>query len=175
MSISLSFGLDAPNPGLTQILCPVNVTKRQAMSTPPQNPYQSTPVTQGKLPAQVHVEKVRSVASAQRLLNFAILSYLLLIAGNVGTRIAVANNPNSILPLLFLPFALAVIGFVIFAVARMGYAMHGVWHAVIYGIMMLVPCLGLILLIILNSRVTNFLTRNGVKVGLMGAKMETVP
>ena len=145
------------------------------MSTPPQNPYQSTPVAQGRVPAREHVEKVRSVASAQRLLNVAILFYLLLVVGNVGTQMAVANNPDSMLPLILLPIVLAVLGFMIFAVARMGYAMHGVGHAIFYAVMMLIPCLGFILLIILNSRVTSFLTRNGVKVGLMGAKKETVP
>ena len=52
---------------------------------------------------------------------------------------------------------------------------HGVGNAIIYCIAMLIPCIGLILLVFLNSRATNYLKRHGVKVGLMGADLSTLP
>ncbi len=145
------------------------------MSLPPENPYRPAPANQSRVSAQEHLEKVRSVAKAQRMLNIAILMYLMLVVVNIATQFVAANDPDTIVPLLVLPIVLVVVGFIIFAVARMGYAMHGIGHAILYSFAMLIPCLGLILLIILNSRVTDFLTRNGVKVGLMGAEKSTIP
>lgn len=142
------------------------------MSTPTNNPYETPAAPSSVVPARDQLEKVRSVAKAQRLVNIAILLYLLLVFASFATP---PLDPNSMLPLFLLLVILSMLGFIIFAVARMGYSMHGVGHAILYSVAMLIPCLGIILLLILNSRVTNFLTRNGVKVGIMGADPKTIP
>ena len=142
---------------------------------PPNNPYEAPTAATNVTPAHVRIAKVRSVAMAQRMVNIAILAYLLLIAVNIASQNVARDDPNSILPVIALAIILGLFGFIIFAVARMGYVMHGVVHAIIYAVAMMVPCLGLILLLILNSRVTDYLSRNGVKVGLMGADKTTIP
>jgi len=112
------------------------------------------------------------------MLNLAILAYLLMyllmIVGNMAL-VAISNDSDSMVPLLLVTLFLGIICFVLFAVARMAYTMHGVGHAIVYTVAMLFPCLGIILLVILNARVTKFLKSKGVKVGLMGADKRTLP
>ena len=116
------------------------------------------------------------MAKAQRLVNLAILFYLFLIPINIASNvISERTNGESIVPLLVLPILLAVLVFVLIAVGRLAYALHGVGNAIFYCIAMLIPCIGLILLVFLNSRATNYLKRHGVKVGLMGADLSTLP
>ena len=145
------------------------------MTSPEQNPYQA-PMNSTRPVDTDPVDKVTAVAKAQRLVNLAILFYLFLIPINIASNvIAVRTNGESIFPLLVLPIALAVIIFVLIAVGRLAYALHGVGNTIFYCITMLIPCVGLILLVFLNSRATNYLKRHGVKVGLMGADLSTLP
>ena len=150
------------------------------MSIPHDNPYQ-TPAAASVAAAPVadsphaYVERIRSVAKAQQVLNVAMLPYLLTNFAIFLGPIIVRNDLSDISPLIFLPLIICVMGFVVFAVARMGYAMHGVGHAIFYSVAMIIPCLGLVFLVLLNSRVTAYLSRNGVKVGLMGADNSTIP
>jgi hypothetical protein len=46
---------------------------------------------------------------------------------------------------------------------------------VVLGILTLIPCVGLIVLLIINSKATGILKKNGVRVGLLGAKMSDLP
>jgi|AP45_3_1055517.scaffolds.fasta_scaffold107579_2 hypothetical protein len=43
---------------------------------------------------------------------------------------------------------------------------------VINGLLCLIPCVGIIVLLIINQRATRSLRANGIKVGFMGAKMD---
>lgn len=45
---------------------------------------------------------------------------------------------------------------------------------VVLGIITLVPCIGLLVLVQVNSKATNILQANGIKVGLMGAKLSDI-
>ena len=145
------------------------------MTSPEQNPYQA-PISSARPVDADSADMVTAVAKAQRLVNLAILFYLFLIPINIASNvIAVQTNGESIFPLLVLPIALAVIIFVLIAVGRLAYALHGVGNTIFYCITMLIPCVGLILLVFLNSRATNYLKRHGVKVGLMGADLSTLP
>ena len=45
---------------------------------------------------------------------------------------------------------------------------------IILGILTLVPCLGLLVLLLINSKATSILIQNGFKVGLLGDKLSTI-
>ena len=145
------------------------------MTSPEQNPYQA-PISSATPVDVSSTDMVAAVAKAQRLVNLAILFYLFLIPINIASNvISERTNGESIVQLLVLPILLAVLVFVLIAVGRLAYALHGVGNAIIYCIAMLIPYIGLILLVFLNSRATNYLKRHGVKVGLMGADLSTLP
>ena len=48
---------------------------------------------------------------------------------------------------------------------------YGVTFGILYGILALVPCFGLIILLIINSKATKTLKDNGIKVGFLGANL----
>ena len=91
------------------------------MTSPEQNPYQA-PISSTRQVNTDPAVMVTAVAKAQRLVNLAILCYLFLIPINIASNvIAVRTNGESIFPLLILPIALAVLVFVLIAVARLAY------------------------------------------------------
>ena len=46
---------------------------------------------------------------------------------------------------------------------------------ILFGVLALVPCAGLIVLLVVNAKATGILQANGHKVGLMGADLSTIP
>ena len=52
---------------------------------------------------------------------------------------------------------------------------YGTGLGVLYGILALVPCVGLIVLLVINGKATSTLRANGVKVGLLGANLAQLP
>ena len=46
---------------------------------------------------------------------------------------------------------------------------------ILFGLLALVPCAGLIVLLVVNAKATGILQANGHKVGLMGADLSTIP
>ena len=109
------------------------------MTSPEQNPYQA-PISSATPVDVSSTDMVAAVAKAQRLVNLAILFYLFLIPINIASNvISERTNGESIVPLLVLPILLAVLVFVLIAVGRLAYALHGVGNAIIYCIAMLIP------------------------------------
>lgn len=45
---------------------------------------------------------------------------------------------------------------------------------VLMGILTLIPCVGLIVLLVINGKATNVLKQNGIKVGLLGANISEI-
>ena len=146
------------------------------MNSTEHNPFQAPSAATSAQPLGVSLEKIHSVAKAQRLVNLAILFYLLFIGFNFITNISVSNeNADSPLPFLILPLALGVLIFTMIAVGKLAHALHGTGNAVIYCLAMLIPCVGLILLFFLNSRASALLKQYGVKIGFLGADLRTLP
>ena len=69
---------------------------------------------------------------------------------------------------------LCVFGFGAISVCRLAALFHGKVIAVIYALALLVPLLGLIMLVTISQKATSILKQNGVKVGLLGAKPNSV-
>lgn len=88
----------------------------------------------------------------------------LLILGNVARFAALATVPAVAVGLSLATFAVMI--FSIVYVYRLAKALGS--PALLYAIAMLVPCLGLLMLLMIVSRATATLKKAGIKVGLMG-------
>ncbi len=131
---------------------------------PPQTgqaPYQNDP----SMPPREERERLMRIASDQRMINFVVLAYF-------GTSVAMANLSDSGV-MLFRALAglvalCVVMAGMVFAI-RMASALHGTGIAVLCAILLLVPCVGLLVLLILNSQATRVLKTAGLRVGFLGA------
>ena len=47
--------------------------------------------------------------------------------------------------------------------------LYGIVGGILMGVLTLVPCLGLLLLLLINEKATRVLRQNGIRVGLLGA------
>jgi hypothetical protein len=109
------------------------------------------------------VEDLKSVAVAQKIIIVCILLNIL------------AYSARFFLPPEWL---LAVLGgllivFVVQAAAVLMLAMkvYGTGRGILYGIGVLLPCFGLLILLTINSKANKILTQNGHRVGLFGADL----
>lgn len=128
------------------------------------NPYEAPTGPTG--PGSGGKEKVRAVAKAQRLVLLSLLA-------GIGLNIAsyAIGGLSPIIQFAFLFLALAVIGFMVYAMYNLASQLNSTGIAILYAVLMIVPCVSLIMLLVVNQQATGFLTANGVKVGLMGADM----
>ena len=100
------------------------------------------------------------VAKAQRMLLLSILASLV---GNV------LMNTNALVGVLMIPVALAIAVFSIWCVYKLCKALS--LGPVLWIIAMFIPLINLICLVILNQKATTYLKSQGLKVGLLGAKV----
>jgi predicted RNA-binding Zn-ribbon protein involved in translation (DUF1610 family) len=116
--------------------------------------------------------KLKSIASAQRNLMICILLQIVLyIALVIFGR---SKNPDPATSILMLCVAAAMLGAVIAGAVyacMLAIKIHNTAVGVILGILTLVPCLGLLVLLTINSSATRILRDNGHHVGFMGADM----
>jgi len=110
-------------------------------------------------------EDLRKVAVAQKGIMVCILVYLVAIA-----LVAVLQPSPLVRLLLIVPLILASAGFTIM-LAMQVYGMAG---GILMGILALVPCMGLLVLLLINARATKVLRSNGIQVGLLGADLSRV-
>lgn len=108
-------------------------------------------------------EDLRSVALYQKGILICILINLCIIVG----RIFVPQGVQLLLLLVYIPVALAGV-VCIFLLAMQVY---NTALGVLFGLLTFVPCLGLIVLLVVNSKATSVLQLNGYKVGLLGADL----
>lgn len=133
-----------------------------------ENPYQAP---QSNLTAAVGVlsgsrEDLRSVAKSQKGILVCILIYLVA----VGCQFAL---PPEVRPLVGLGVLLVGLVGAVF-VFMLAIKVYGTGLGVVLGILSLVPCIGLIVLLVVNGKATGVLQQNGVKVGLLGANMSQI-
>jgi hypothetical protein len=132
------------------------------------NPYQ--PPHPGQAPYEYNMpppaerERLMRIAADQRAINMIVLIYFG--TGVTGTALKQAGGGLQIV-IGIIALGVIVAG-VVYAV-RMASALHGTGMAVLFAILLLIPCVGLIALLVLNSQATAELKRAGLRVGLMGA------
>jgi hypothetical protein len=139
-----------------------------------ENPYQS-PLADlrpavGVLSGQ-HRD-VRAVAVYQKGILVCILVYLLTILVQL-VAISAAPSPVSarlialVAGLVSLGAGLAGMVFVFLLSTKV----FGIVLGILLGILTVVPCLGLLVLLIINGKATSVLRQNGHRVGLLGARL----
>ena len=129
-----------------------------------ENPYQ-TPMSEGQVigvksgdPADL-----KSVAKYQKGILVCILIYLIAI-------VVQFLLPPEVRPLLGLGVIVLLIVATVF-VFLLAMKVYSTGLGILLGILTLVPCVGLIVLLVVNGKATNVLKQNGIKVGLIGADM----
>jgi hypothetical protein len=119
--------------------------------------------------------QILAIAAAQKLLIAAILVGLLVqIAGPQVSRSLQLAVPE-VGELFRVGSGLAFLSSIVLqivAVARLSSALKEGAGAIVYTLGQCVPCLGLILLVLINNRATTALKDAGIRVGLMGANAQ---
>jgi hypothetical protein len=111
-------------------------------------------------------EDLRKVATYQKGVLVCLLLQILMIIGQVlapqgvATVVSIASLLTSLAGSVFV-FLLAI-------------RVYGTGMGILFGVLCLIPCIGLISLLIVNGKATSVLRQNGIKVGLMGANLADV-
>jgi hypothetical protein len=112
-------------------------------------------------------EKLKQIAQGQRGLNLAVLGQIIAYG-----LIVVANSSH--MPILalvgFLALLVSGIAGIVFVVLT-AMRLYSNSAAIGLALVMLIPCVGLLLLLSINSAATKRLKENGIKVGILGANM----
>ncbi len=81
--------------------------------------------------------------------------------------------PAEIRPIISLAIPVVGLAGAVF-VFLLAIKIFGTGVGVLLGILSMIPCLGLLVLLTVNGRATEVLKQNGVKVGLLGAKISEI-
>ncbi len=106
---------------------------------------------------------LREIAGRQRAIIMCILGYFCLIP----IQFAIPEESRLYLALALIPLGITATVFVFMLATKL----YGQSTGIVYGVLTLIPCVGLIVLLIINQKATTVLKENGVRVGLLGAKL----
>lgn len=112
------------------------------------------------------LEHLKKVATYQKGIIVAIVLYLLLVAGQG----LVPQDLRWMVGLAALP---VMVGATV-CVFLLAIELYSTAVGVLLAVLTLVPCVGLIVLLLINSRASERLTSSGIRVGLLGADMSQV-
>ncbi|MEI6654184.1 MAG: hypothetical protein WCP45_05395 [Verrucomicrobiota bacterium] len=138
----------------------------------PSNPYKTPEFSSDTNNTSVSRDWLRSIGRSQRHVNLAFLLYLAVIP--IAYGINSMGTGSTLAPMLLGIYILGVIIFGAVAIYRLTAILKGHIVAVIYMLGLLIPLLGLLLLLSINGRATKELRKAGIKVGLMGANVESI-
>ena len=132
-----------------------------------ENPYQSP----ASIPQAVGVlsgsrEDVRNVAMYQKGILVCILIYLLAMIFQFAL-------PVQLRPLLGVGVLVLGLAGTIF-VFLLAMKVYSVGAGILLGILTLIPCIGLLVLLMVNGKATSILKQNGIRVGLLGANLSEI-
>lgn len=133
-----------------------------------ENPYQAP---QSSATAAVGIlsgtrDDLRSVAQSQKGILVCILIYLVAVFGQFAF-------PPEVRPIVGIGVLLVGLVGAVF-VFMLAIKVYGTGLGVVLGILSLIPCVGLLVLLIVNGKATGVLQQNGIKVGLLGANMSQI-
>ncbi len=131
------------------------------------NPYRSPEIVDAQVVGVVsgRREDLRSVAKYQRVLMICILVYLVALLASWAV-------PQLLIVGRVVALVASLVGVVF--VFLLSTKVYSTGIGVLLGILTLIPIIGLIVLLIINSKATGILRANGVRVGLLGADPATV-
>jgi hypothetical protein len=123
---------------------------------------------------------LRSVAWYQKFLIVCMLGQVLVWVGHIAfyaltldDRADPVGRPGPVVDPMYLALAatwlLCIFGAIF--VVLIGLKVSGPTLGVVLGLLTLIPCVSLIIIVVVNTQATGLLQRNGVRVGLFGARM----
>lgn len=118
-------------------------------------------------PAPAGRVDVREVAVRQKGIIYCLLA-------NITFVIASFAVPPE-MQLIFAVLALAAQVTAAVFVFMLAIHLYGTGTGILLGILTLIPCIGLIILLIVNGKATTVLRQNGVHVGFLGASLSQIP
>jgi hypothetical protein len=113
---------------------------------------------------------LRNTAVYQKGILVCILVYLVVYLVFAAVQYALPPKLRVILALVAIPISVTATVFV-FLLATKVYS-QGL--GILFGILTLIPCVGLIVLLIINAKATAVLKDHGIRVGLLGANMSDI-
>lgn len=122
---------------------------------------------------EMPIDELRSIAFSQKGLIYCILATVTLYIAIVALLITAPPNRPASLTWAQISIGLGLVAagvtatFFVFSLATRTY---GVGGGILLGLLTMIPGVGLILLLIINSKATSLLNLNGVRVGLLGAR-----
>jgi hypothetical protein len=127
-------------------------------------------------------EDVRAVAKFQKGILVCILIQIIFAIGHAVISFQNVNNGEKPKPPVAAQAtdALLLLGLLVTGVVGsvfvflLAIKVFSTGAGVLLGILTLVPCLGLIMLLFINSKATSILRQNGLKVGLLGANLSKI-
>lgn len=130
-----------------------------------ENPYQSPSLESHQVVGvrSGDLEDVKRVASYQKSILVCILIYFIGVFG-------APTVPPEFRPFVAIALFAVIITGTIF-VFLLAIKVYSVGVGILLGILALVPCVGLLVLLLINGKATRILKQNGIKVGLLGANM----
>jgi predicted Zn finger-like uncharacterized protein len=117
---------------------------------------------------------VRAVAWFQKAIILCILANLATIPIRVGLE-TMGGDAGLLGLIILLVYYLAVAITATVFVFMLAVKIYSSGVGVLLGILTLIPCIGLIVLLIINARATSILKKHGVRVGLLGANSADLP
>jgi hypothetical protein len=137
-----------------------------------ENPYQSPMADLGPAVGVLSGKQadVRAVALYQKGVLVCILLYFCCILGQIAAQFVLPPSTAILFGLGVIVAGLAGLVFVFLMATKV----YGVGIGIAMGVLTLMPCLGLIVLLLVNGKATKVLQQNGFRVGLLGANLSEV-
>jgi hypothetical protein len=130
---------------------------------PPPLHYASVPLNYAP-PAR---NDLRQIAIQQKVIIYCILGYIVF-----GMLQFVLPQELKLIGLL----AIAAVGITATVfVFMLAISIHNTGLGIVLGLLALIPCVGLIVLLVVNGQATSLLRAHGIRVGLMGANTKQIP
>jgi hypothetical protein len=110
---------------------------------------------------------IREIAVRQKAIMFCILAYI----GALVLSLALPQELKWVAGIAMLGASITATVFVF----MLAMAIYSQGVGILLGILTLIPCIGLIVLLVVNAKATNILKEHGFKVGLMGVPKDQIP
>lgn len=111
-------------------------------------------------------EQLRGIAGHQKVIILCVLIYLCLIP----LQIVLPEDLSRFLWVALIPLGLTAAVFIFFLATNICSQSMGI----LLGILTLVPCVGLVVLLIINQKAVTILREHGIRVGLLGANSSDI-
>jgi hypothetical protein len=114
--------------------------------------------------------ELRAIAQAQKNVIYVILVRLILIPVYMGIVFGLQDQPGVAQPIVgVIDIVVAIVALIV--IYQLAAKVYSPALGVVFAVTQCIPCVGLIMLLVVNGKATTMLQSQGIRVGLMGADM----